>query len=137
MAASAVFTILVGGRSRGQSLSEFMILLSVMVLYILAFSMIYGGQQSNQFYFLESLLGKTVGESVALGTSAAYIAGNGSAIDVRIASVEGDISIAGNSVLVTLEDRVVYSPIVCSAVNGNFSSGLKTARNYYGNITVG
>jgi len=136
MARSALFT-LVKGRSRGQSLSEFMILLSVMVLYILAFSMIYGGQTANQFYFIESLLGKTIGESVALGASAAYIAGNGSQVDVRIANVEGDVSVAGNSVLVTLEDRVVHSPIICSAVNGDFSSGLKTARNHYGNITVG
>ena len=136
MAKSAFFTP-VKGRSRGQSLSEFMILLSVMILYILVFSMIYGGQQTNQFYFIESLLGKTVGESVALGTSAAYIAGNGSSIEVRIASVEGDINISGHSVQVVLEDRVVHSPLVCSAVSGNFSAGLKTARNYYGNITVG
>jgi len=124
-------------KSRGQSLSEFMILLSVMVLYILAFSMIYGGQTSNQFYFIESLLGKTIGESVALGASAAYIAGNGSSVDVRIASVEGDVDVRGHSVLITLEDRVVHSPIICSAVSGDFSSGLKTARNFYGNITVG
>jgi hypothetical protein len=124
-------------KSRGQSLTEFMILLSIMVLYILAFSVIYGGQQSNQFYFLESLLGKTVGESVALSASAAYIAGNGSSTDVRIGTVQGDISVSGHSVLVTLEDRVVHSPIVCSAVSGNFSSGLKAARNSYGNITVG
>jgi len=136
MARSALFT-LVKGRSRGQSLSEFMILLSVMVLYILAFSMIYGGQTANQFYFIESLLGKTIGESVALGASAAYIAGNGSQVDVRIASVEGEVSVVGNSVQVALEDRVVHSPIICSAVSGDFSAGLKTARNSYGNITVG
>jgi len=114
-----------------------MILLSVMVLYVIAFSMIYGGQQSNQFYFIESLLGRTVGESVALGSSAAYIAGNGSEVQVKIAGVEGNLSVVGNSVLVTLEDRVVHSPMVSSSVYGNLSSGLKTARNYYGNITVG
>jgi len=136
MAGSALFTP-AGKRSRGQSLSEFMILLSVMVLYLLAFSMIYGGQTANQFYFIESLLGKTVGESVALGASAAYIAGNGSSVDVRIASVEGDVEVRRHSVLVTLEDRVVHSPIISSAVSGDFSSGLKTARNFYGNITVG
>jgi len=137
MAGSALFTIVAKGRSRGQSLSEFMILLSVMVLYILAFTMIYGGQTTNQFYFLESLLGKTVGESVALGASAAYIAGNGSVAEVRIGSVEGDISVGGHSVLVTLEDRTVHSPLVCSSVYGDFSTGQKAARNHYGNITIG
>ena len=136
MARSAFFTP-AKSRSRGQSLSEFMILLSVMVLYILAFMMIYGGQQTNQFYFLESLLGKTVGESVALGASAAYIAGNGSEVGVRISSMEGDVNISGHSVQVMLEDRVVHSPLVCSAVGGNFSAGLRTARNHYGNITLG
>jgi len=124
-------------KSRGQSLSEFMILLSVMVLYIMAFSMIYSGQQTNQFYFIESLLGRTVGESVALSSSAAYIAGNGSQVAVKIAGFEGNLSVRGHSVIVSLEDRVVYSPLACSSVYGNLSSGIKTARNHYGNITIG
>ncbi|MFA5247012.1 MAG: hypothetical protein WC408_03955 [Candidatus Micrarchaeia archaeon] len=135
MAKSAFFTP-VKSRSRGQSLSEFMILLSVMVLYIMVFSMIYGGQQTNQFYFLEALLGKTAGESVAMASNAAYIAGNGSQTSISVPSIEGDFSIISHSVLVTLEDRVISSPMITSSVSGNLSAGPKTARNSYGNITI-
>ena len=124
-------------KSRGQSLSEFMILLSVMMLYAVVFTVIFSGQQSGQFRFIESLLGKTAAESIGMAADAAYIAGNGSEAVVRIGSIEANISVAGHSVLVSLVDRVVGSPLVTSSVNGNYSSGQKTARNSYGNITIG
>jgi hypothetical protein len=123
-------------KSRGQSLTEFMVLLSMMVTYVIVFTFIYSGQYGNQFNFIDSLRGKAVSESVGLGASAAYIAGNGSETPVRIASINGNVTINGNVALVTLSDRAVYSPLATSMVSGNFSTGLKTARNAYGNITV-
>lgn len=137
MAAGLKIPVFLSRKSRGQSLTEFMILLSIMMLYLIVFMLIFSGQQTNQFYFLESLLGKTVGESVGMSMNAAYIAGNGSEADARISSIEANISVAGHSVIVALEDRTVGAPLVTSSVNGNYSSGQKTARNYYGNITVG
>ena len=122
--------------SRGQSLTEFMVLLSIMMIYLLAFSLIYGGQQTNQFYFLESLLGRAATDSVALRANAAYIAGNGSTVNFTIANATSNISIMGHAAQLFLEDGVVGSPMITSSVSGNFSMGQKTARNSYGNVSI-
>lgn len=122
--------------SRGQSLTEFMILLSVMVLYLSTFSLIYSGQQQNQIYFIKSLLGMETTDSVALRANAAYIAGNGSEVNLTVANTSSNISIMNHVAQRALEDGVVASSLVTSAVHGNFSMGQKTARNFYGNISI-
>ena len=123
--------------SRGQALTEFMILLSMMVLYMAAFSLIYGGQQQNQIYFLKGLLGRETTDSVALRANAAYIAGNGSSVNLTVANASSNISVVNHIVQLVLEDGVVGSPLVTSQVYGNFTAGQKTARNFYGNISIG
>ncbi len=125
------------GSSRGQSLAEFMMLLSIMVLYFTVFSLIYGGQQANQSHFIDGLLGKQATDSVALRANAAYIAGNGSVLNLTVANASSNLSITSHAVQLVIKDGVVDSPLVTSAVHGDFSVGPKTARNFYGNISIG
>ncbi len=121
---------------RGQSLAEFMILLSVIIVYFLVFADVYGSQKTMQYELTESLNGKETADLFASAANEVYIGGNGSTSSVYLDSAFQNISIVGSNVQVQRAHSLVQSPLLLTEVSGNFSPGQKTVLNVNGNVSI-
>ena len=121
---------------RGQSLAEFMILLSVIIVYFLVFTGIYGSQRQMQFEITDAMQAKETGELFAAASSEVYLSGNGSTVSFFLDNALQNISMVGNTVQIQRLHNLVQVPAISSAVSGNFSPGQKTISNVNGNVSV-